>query len=215
MQFKDRTDAGLKLAKKLQQFKGKTDTIVLGLPRGGVVTAYAIAKNLDLPLDIVVPRKIGAPGNPELAVGAITEDGTVIINQDIMHDLGLKPLMLTETIEQEKKEAQRRLTLYRDKRPLLELAGRTVILVDDGIATGATMRAAIASVQKQGAATIIVAVPVAPPDSFNLIKNEVDTIICLLVTADFAGVGAFYNHFKQTTDGEVIKLMKNSSKQNS
>lgn len=210
MHFKDRTDAGLKLAQELQHYKGKNDTIVLGLPRGGVVTAYAIAHELDLPLDIVVPRKIGAPGNPELAVGAITEDGTAIFNQNIMHELGLKPSMLTQTIETEKKEAQRRLTVYRDKRPILELAGKTVLLVDDGIATGATMRAAIASVQKRGAASIIVAVPVAPPDAFELIKSEVDNIICLLVTPNFLGIGQFYDNFAQTTDEEVIALMKKS-----
>jgi len=208
MHFKDRTDAGLKLAQELQHYKGTNDTIVLGLPRGGVVTAYAIAQALDLPLDIVVPRKIGAPGNPELAVGAITEDGTIIFNQNIMHELGLKPSMLTQTIEKEKQEAQRRLTLYRSGRPLLELAGKTVLLVDDGIATGATMRAAIASVQKRGAATIVAAVPVAPPDAFNLIKSEVDTIICLLVTPHFWGIGQFYDNFAQTTDEEVIKLME-------
>ncbi len=210
MHFKDRTDAGLKLAQELQHYKGEKDTIVLGLPRGGVVTAYAIAKELDLPLDIVVARKIGMPGNPELAVGAITEDGTVIFNQSIMHDLGLKPSMLSQTIEAEKKEAHRRLTLYRDKRPILELAGKTVILVDDGVATGATMRAAIASVQKRGAASIVVAVPVAPPDAFNLIKSEVDNIICLLVTPHFWGIGQFYDSFAQTTDEEVIALMEGS-----
>ena len=118
--------------------------------------------------------------------------------------------MLTQTIETEKKEAQRRLTVYRDKRPILELAGKTVLLVDDGIATGATMRAAIASVQKRGAASIIVAVPVAPPDAFELIKSEVDNIICLLVTPNFLGIGQFYDNFAQTTDEEVIALMKKS-----
>ncbi len=210
MLFRDRSDAGKQLAQRLIAYKDKSGTIVLGLPRGGVVPAYEVAKLLELPLDIVVPRKIGAPDNPELAVAAIAEDGSIVINDQLMNDLGLKLQDLQGLIAQEKKEAARRMKLYRAGRAPLELAGKTVILVDDGIATGATMRAAIASVRARGAKTIIVAVPVAPPEVLDEIRPEVDDILCLLVPTIFFGVGGFYENFLQTEDQEVIDLMAES-----
>jgi putative phosphoribosyl transferase len=208
--FKNRRDAGEQLAKALNHYAGKADTIVIGLPRGGVVTAFAVAHALKLPLDIVVPRKIGAPHNPELAVGAITEDGTTIFNHTIMHDLNLHPSQLQTTIEKEEQEAKRRLALYRQNRLPLNLAGKTALIVDDGIATGATMRAAIASARKRGAASIIVAAPVAPPTVIEQLKQEADEVICLIVTDQFWGIGDFYDQFAQTTDNEVITLMSKS-----
>ena len=210
MLFRDRGDAGKQLAQRLIAYKGKPETIVLGLPRGGVVPAYEVAKLLDLPLDIVVPRKIGAPHNPELAVAAIAEDGSIVINDQLMSDLGLQLDDLQNLITAEKKEAARRMKLYRAGRARLELAGKTVILVDDGVATGATMRAAIASVRSRGAKLVVVAVPVAPPEVLDEIRSEVDDLIFLLVPETFFGVGGFYQDFPQTEDLEVIDLMTQS-----
>jgi putative phosphoribosyl transferase len=207
MRFKDRTDAGQQLAKKLLHYKNAPNTIVLGLPRGGVVTAYEISKVLELPLDIIVARKIGAPGNEELAIGALTEGGTTIFNHGLMESLGLTIYDLMPIIEKEKKEADRRFKLYRSGRGPLELKDKTVILVDDGIATGATMRAAIHSARTRGAKKIIVAVPVAPPGAIAKLKKEADEVICLYETDQFWGVGQFYDNFGQTSDDEVIEIM--------
>lgn len=210
MLFRDRVDAGKQLAQRLIGYKDKPETIVLGLPRGGVVTAYEVARILDLPLDIIVSRKIGAPHNQELAVAAIAEDGSIIINDQLMNDLGLQLDDLQNLISKEKKEAARRMKLYRADRKPLELAGKTVILVDDGIATGATMRAAITSVRSRGAKSIIVAVPVAPAESLDEIRSEVDDLICLSAPELFFGVGGFYEEFSQTEDQEVVDLMARS-----
>ena len=210
MLFRDRVDAGKQLAQRLIAYKDNPETIVLGLPRGGIVTAFEVAKILDLPLDIVVPRKIGAPNNPELAVAAIAEDGSIVINDQLMNDLGLQLDDLRNLIAQEKKEAARRMNLYRAGRKPLELAGKTVLLVDDGIATGATMRAAITSVRSRGAKTIVVAVPVAPSEALDEIRSEVDDLICLSAPELFLGVGGFYGEFAQTEDQEVIDLMAQS-----
>lgn len=212
MVFKDRIDAGKLLAQQLLEYKDKPEVIVLGLPRGGVVTAFEIAKILDVPLDIVVPRKIGAPFNPELAVAAIAEDGSIIINDQLMNNLGLQLDDLQDLITTEKQEAARRMKLYRRGRPPLELAGKTVILVDDGIATGATMRAAISSVRSRGVKSIVVAVPVAPPDAIEEIRSEVEDLVCLFMTENFLGIGDFYDEFPQTEDQEVIDLMAKAKK---
>lgn len=210
MIFKDRADAGRQLAEKLINFQGRPDTIVLGLPRGGVVTAFEIAKKLSLPLDIIVPRKIGAPFDPELAVGAITEDGSLVLNHEILDNLGLRINDLQTTIDREKQEAARRLSLYRQGRQELKLKGKTVILVDDGVATGATMEAAIASVKSRGARAVIIAIPVAPPQAIDEFKKQVDDVISLLITDHFWGISSFYEHFAQTQDDQVIDLMKQS-----
>jgi putative phosphoribosyl transferase len=207
MIFNDRTDAGKQLSKHLTKFKGKSDTIIIGLPRGGVVTAYEIAKNLSLPMDIIAPRKIGAPYNPELAVGAVTEDGSIILNNDIMASLDLKLSDIKATIDQEKHESERRINLYRKGRKDLDLKGKTVILVDDGIATGATMHAAVASAKARKAKTIIIAVPVASPQAIEQIRPLVDDIICLIATDQFFGISAFYKYFPQIEDEQVIELM--------
>jgi putative phosphoribosyl transferase len=207
--FKDRIDAGKQVAEKLKdEYKDKPDTIVIGLPRGGVIVAAQVADQLGLPLDIVVPRKIGAPFQPELAVGAITQDGELVWNEHIMNMLHLKPKDLDETIKKETEEAQRRLKLYRGNRPPLELAGKTVILVDDGIATGATMRATIQYAKTHGALKIIVAVPVAAVDTLDALQWKVDEIISVIVPTAFYGVGGFYHSFPQTSDQEVIDIMQ-------
>ena len=203
--FKDRIEGGMQLLPLLQRYAHTKNTIVVGLPRGGVVTAFAIAKGLGLPLDIVVPRKIGAPDQPELAVGALTEDGTVIFNNDIMRELNLSPDDLRNTIAQEKEEAIRRLTLYRAGKPPRNFKGKTVIVVDDGIATGATMRAALASLRAQGVSILIVAVPVGARDA--LTSLDADEVHCPIVADYFPGVGYFYQSFAQTTDQEVIDLL--------
>jgi putative phosphoribosyl transferase len=210
--FKDRVEAGSLLAQRLLEYKDKPDTIVIGLPRGGVVTAYEVAHILGLPLDIVVPRKIGAPQNQELAVAAIAEDGSLIINDQLMTYLGLQLDDLQNLIEKEKQESARRMKLYRAGRTPLELAGKTVILVDDGMATGATMRAALMSARSRGAKSIVVAVPVAPAELLDDIRTEVDDLICLSTPEQFFGVGGFYEQFPQVQDQEVTELMQKSRK---
>lgn len=207
MIFKDRQDAGKKLAKALAKYKNAPKTIVLALPRGGVVVGYEIAKTLNLPLDIVVPRKIGAPGNPEYAIGAITETGDAIMNDIEAREVNKDWLKLE--MDKEKQEAQRRLKTYRPGPPP-QLAGKIVIVVDDGIATGYTMRAAIASVKSREPAKIIVAVPHGDRNSLEIIRQEVDEVVVLYEPTAYLAVGAHYEEFSQTSDEEVIKLIKNS-----
>ncbi len=208
MRFRDRVDSGKQLAQKLLAYQDHPDAIVLGLPRGGVITAYEVAQALHLPLDIVVPRKIGAPLNPELAVGAVTQEGDVMWNEQLMKSLHLSPDELTDIIAREKKESARRLTAYRGGRKPLDLKDKVVILVDDGIATGATMRASIASVRARGAQKIVVATPVAPVDALKKIEKEADEIVCVLMPKIFLGISAFYDEFAQTSDEEVVALMQ-------
>lgn len=208
MLFQDRQDAGQKMVALLEKYKDNTQAIILALPRGGVVVAYEVAKALNLPLDLVVPRKIGAPGNPEFAIGAIAEDGEPIFNQEIVSAYGITKEYIDSEVEKERKEAKRRLKTYRGDRPPLELKDKIAILIDDGIATGATMQAAIRSVKAKGAKKIIVAVPVTAQDSLKQIQSEVDEVIYLDAPLFFGAVGAFYKEFDQTTDEEVIELMK-------
>ena len=207
MRFKDRKDGGAQLAQSLLQYKDQPDTIVIGLPRGGVITAAEVAKKLNLPLDIMVPRKIGAPFNEELAVGAVTQDGDVVWNESILKTAHLEPSDLIDTIQKEKKESARRLLAYRGNKPILNLENKTVIIVDDGIATGATMRAAIASAKKQQAKKIVVATPVSTPETLQNIEQEVDDVVSVLMPTAFLGISAFYESFPQTTDEEVIALL--------
>lgn len=205
--FADRTDAGEQLARLLESYENLSDTVVLGLPRGGVVPAVIVAKALSLPVDIVVPRKIGAPFHEELAIGAVAQDGSVVWNEDLMKRLHLKPEDVAETIEKERKESKRRVALYRHGRQPLELKNKTVILVDDGIATGATMRAAIAYVKHQGARNIVVATPVGTPDVLSRLEQEVDEVVSVQRPETFLGISAFYETFPQTSDDEVIALL--------
>ncbi len=208
IRFKDRVDGGNKLAVLLAFYKNNPNTIVIGLPRGGVVTAYQVAYALNLPLDLVVPRKISAPTSSELAVGALTQEGNIVWNEALLEQLGLTITDLADSIEKEKKESARRLSLYRGTRPSLNIKDKIVILVDDGIATGATMRAAIVSVRAQGAKKIVVAIPVSSREALKKIKEEADEVVCVTVPEVFWGVGAFYDLFDQTEDEEVIELVK-------
>ena len=172
MIFKDRCDAGKQLAKKLASYKNNKDTIIIGLPRGGVVVANQVAKELNLSLDIIVPRKIGFPGNPETAIGAITVDGQLIFDWKIISKMAISQDYIDYEIEKEKKEAVRRLRTYRGSKPALDFKGKIVILIDDGIATGATARVAIKSARARGAEKIIVAIPVVSRGILNVIKKE-------------------------------------------
>jgi len=208
MIFADRRDAGRKLADKLEQFKNQPDAIAIGLPRGGVVVAYETARRLNLPLDIIVPRKIGAPGNEELAIGAITEEGEPVLDEMLVRELNVSQAYIAKKVDTEKKEAERRLKLYRGGRGPLNLQGKTAILIDDGIATGATMRAAIRSAKNKKAAKIIVAVPVIAPDTLKKLQTEADEIIYLDAPMFLGAIGAFYEEFSQTEDQEVIELMR-------
>jgi predicted phosphoribosyltransferase len=188
-------------------YRGREDAIVLGLPRGGVPVAYEVAQRLALPLDVFVVRKLGVPGYEELAMGAIASGNVSVLNQDVMGALPDSEAILEMVRAREKMELERREILYRQDRPALNLRGRVAILVDDGLATGATMRAAVAALRKQGVAKIVVAVPVGAPETCREIEAEVDETICAVMPAFFHGVGQFYEDFSQTTDEEVRELL--------
>jgi predicted phosphoribosyltransferase len=222
MKFDNRQDAGNKLATKLMHYKDNPNAIILGLPRGGVPVAFEVALELNLPLDIIVCRKIHFPKQPEVAIGAITADADCIygekldnkcvFDEEIINNYNIDAQYINKEVSKEKKEAKRRLELYRGSRPLLVLKGKIVILVDDGIATGNTMLAAIASAKKRGAKKIVAAVPVITFDALNKIKSETDEIIYLDLPELFLGVGSSYENFSQTSDEEVIELMKRDNK---
>lgn len=195
------------MARELVAYRNDKDAMVLGLPRGGVVTACEVAKSLDLPLDIVVPRKIGAPGNPEFAIGAIAEDGEPILEQAYVEMTCASEGYLQNVIGEERKEARRRLKLYRGRRPPLNLEDKTAILVDDGVATGATMRAAVESARAKGAEKVVVAVPVIAADTIPKLEKVADKVVYLDAPVDFGAVGRFFREFAQTTDEEVVKLL--------
>lgn len=206
MLFVDREDAGKKLASLLQEYADQ-NVIVLGLPRGGVITAYQVARALKAPLDVTCPRKIGAPWNPELAIGAVSEAGEATFNEDLLTMFNIPEQTLEAAIEREKAEALRRLVVYRSGKPPLALENKIVILVDDGLATGSTMKAAIRGVQARKVKQIIVAVPVSPPETLEEIQQLVHRAICLYAPPFFQSVGQFYQNFGQTSDEEVISLL--------
>lgn len=206
--FQDRHAAGIALARALKQYSRQPDTIVLALPRGGVPVAYEIAKALHLPLDVFIVRKLGVPGSEELAMGAIASGGVTYFNQDIIHDLHVSQAVIQHVIDKEKIELARRETVYRGKAGTPDVKGKQIILVDDGIATGATMRAAVLALRAGHAAKIIVAVPVADKKLSERIDYEVDSLICLLRVEHFYAVGAWYENFPQTEDEEVYFLLQ-------
>ncbi len=207
MIFYNRQESGRSLVPHLSAYKGQKDTIVLGLARGGMVVAYEVAKGLSLPLNVLVPRKIGAPGNPELAIGAITEDGEKVLDERISGWLGVSQAYISHAIEKEKAHIQKKLSLYRKDTPLPDLKDHCVILVDDGIATGSTMLVTIKSMRHAKVSKIVVAVPVSSPEALNIIENKVDEVVCLYSPPGFGAVGYFYQHFDQTEDSEVIELL--------
>ena len=205
--FQDRTDAGRQLAEELLSYAGRDDAIVLALPRGGVPVAFEVAQRLGVPLDVFVVRKLGVPGHEELAMGAIASGGIRVLNEDVLYVLPDAQSIVEMVTAIEREELQRRERDYRGDRPAPEVRGRTVILVDDGLATGATMRAAAAALRQQGAAKIIVAVPVGAPSTCHEIKSVADAVVCLQTPGSFMGVGQYYEDFSQTSDEEVRELL--------
>ena len=208
MIFQDRKEAGRLLSSHLAAYKSRADAIVLGLARGGVVVAYEIAKALLLPLNVLVPRKIGVPDNPEVAMGAISEDGEILLNREIVDLAGVSQSLIHQEIEKEKRIAKERILRYRKVAPLGNLKGKTILLVDDGVATGATILVEIQSLRKKGVARIVVASPVAAVEAWEKIKAAADEAVCLNVREDFFGVSGFYREFDQVEDERVLLLLK-------
>ena len=205
MQFRDRIEAGRVLVEHLEHHRG-AEPLVLGIPRGGVVVAAAVARGISGELDAVVARKLGAPWSPELAIGAVAPDGVPLVNEDIVGRLGVTPEELELEVTRQVAELRRRQAVYRGDRPLL-VSGRTVIVVDDGVATGATLRAVLAYVRRQEPALLSCAVPVGPPSTIDLIASEVDEVVCPLQPMRFRAVGEWYHDFAQTEDAEVLALL--------
>lgn len=211
--FKDRRDAGKQLAQELTAYAGRSDVIVLALPRGGVPVAYEVARALNAPLDIFIVRKLGLPGHEELAIGAIASGGVRVLNEDIVRALNIPEAVIESIARRELQELERRERTYRGNRPPPEVRGRTVILVDDGLATGASMRAAVAALRAQNPARIVVAVPTAAPETCEAFESEVDEIVCAMTPEPFYGVGRWYEDFSQTTDEEVRALLEEAARQ--
>lgn len=208
--FRDRQDAGRQLALKLASYKKHLDVFVLGLPRGGVVVAYEVAKSLDAPLDVFIVRKLGVPWQPELAMGAIAEGGISVLNQSMVANLNIPQTEINKVVELEKKELKRRQRVYRGSHAPPVVQGREIILVDDGLATGATMRAAIRALKAKGVKKLIIAVPVVDSEIIEDFRKEADEFICLLTPHPLAAIGYWYEAFGQTTDEEVIDLLAKS-----
>jgi putative phosphoribosyl transferase len=204
--FTDRRHAGRLLGERLEHLRG-AGPVVLALPRGGVPVAAAVAAALGAPLDVLIVRKLGAPTQPELALGAMGEGGTRVLNADLLARLQLTEHDLAAVEARERDEIDRRRTRYRHGRPMVPIAGRTVIVVDDGLATGATARAAVAVARAAGAARVVVAVPVAAPDSLRLLALEADEVVALATPSTFHAVGAWYDDFRQVDDDEVERLL--------
>jgi putative phosphoribosyl transferase len=211
--FKDRYQAGRLLAAKLEHLANRNDLIVLALPRGGVPVAFEIASRLHAPMDVFTVRKLGVPGYEELAMGAIAPGDILVINEDIVSYLGISRSVLDFVAAEERKELDRRDRLYRGDRPSPIVADRTIVLVDDGLATGSTMRAAISAVRKQKPARIVVAVPVTPPSTNSELQEMAEEVVSLLQPEPFDGVGRWYLDFSQTTDDEVRRLLQMSDDQ--
>jgi predicted phosphoribosyltransferase len=209
MVFADRVEAGQLLAKELQQYANRPDVIVLGLPRGGVPVAYEVATMLNVPLDVFLVRKLGVPGQEELAMGAIASGGIRVLNEYVVHALRIPETLIDRAATSEQRELERRERLYRGNQPPLNVRGLTVIIVDDGLATGSTMRAAVSALKRLEPAKIIVAAPVASYETCESFKTEVDSSCISVMTPErFDGVGKWYRDFSQTTDEEVCSLLE-------
>jgi putative phosphoribosyl transferase len=207
MRFADRVEAGRALAERLQALAGRDDVVVLGLPRGGVPVAAEVARALAAPLDVLLVRKLGAPGQPELAIGAIAEDGVRLVNEDVLLSLGLGLDTIDRVVAAEQPELERRLRAFRGDRAAVAVAGRTVILVDDGLATGASMDAACRAVAARGAARLIVAVPVAAREACERLRAVAHEVVAVATPSPFWAVGAWYADFQQTTDEQVVETL--------
>jgi putative phosphoribosyl transferase len=210
MIFRDRTDAGRRLSEKLLDYAGRDDVIVLALPRGGVPVAYEVARKLNAPLDVFLVRKLGVPGHEELAMGAIASGGTRVLNKDVTGPLHISNAMIDHVAEVEQIELERREREYRNDLPPPKISGNTVILVDDGLATGATMRAAAAATTEHHPEKLVIAVPVASPETCEELQGEADEIVCAVTPTPFMGVGLWYHDFSQTTDKTVRELLEKS-----
>ena len=208
MVFKDRFEAGRFLAEHLSDYRGRDDVVVLALPRGGVPVGYEVAKALQVPLDVFVVRKLGVPGHEELAMGALASGGIAVLNPDVMRVLNISRAEIAAAIAREQKELERREREYREGRPPLDVQGRTVILVDDGLATGSSMRVAAEALRKKSPAQIVVAVPVAAPATCSELQAEVDRVVCAVTPEPFWAVGQWYQNFEQTSDEEVRELLR-------
>jgi len=211
MIFRDRTDAGRQLAALLTRYADRTDVLVLALPRGGVPVAYEVAKELNAPLDVFLVRKLGVPGHEELAMGAIAPGGVRVLNEDIINYLKIPDEVIDAIAAVEQRELERRQRAYRDDRPPPDVKDCIVILIDDGLATGSTMRAAAASLRLQKPGRIVVAVPVSSPETCDELRSEVDEIVCAFTPEHFQGVGLWYEEFSQTSDEEVRELLKRAT----
>lgn len=209
--FSNRNNAGRELAKALEKFKGE-DVLVLGIPRGGVIVAVEVAKQLKAPLSLIIPRKIRAPQNPELAIGAVAEKEKVILNNELVNALKVPDEYIQAEVQYQLKEVERRRELYLGSKKLPDITGKTVIIVDDGLATGYTAWAAVEAVKARQPAKVILAVPVGPPDTVRWLSKQVDELICLATPEPFFAVGQFYEEFSQVTDKEVIEKIKELSK---
>ncbi len=206
--FNDRADGGRSLAAALRKYADRNDLLVLGLPRGGVPVAFEIARELKAPLDVFVVRKLGLPEQPELAMGAIASGGVRVLNNEVVEMTGVSEAVIDSVARQEQQELDRREQLYRGDQTSLSPTDRCVLIVDDGLATGATMRAAVAAIRELKPARIVVAVPVGAPQTCTIIEDEVDELVCLRSPDPFVAVGMWYDDFSQTTDGEIRELLE-------
>jgi putative phosphoribosyl transferase len=211
--YRDRRDAGRQLAAELREYADRPDLIVLALPRGGVPVAYEVATALGAPLDVFVVRKLGVPGHEEYAMGAIATGGVRVLDERVLRAAGVTRTELDAVTASETRELERRERRYRGDRPPPDVRGRTVILVDDGLATGSTMRAAVAALREEGAARVVVAVPIAPIETCDAFRDIVDDIVCARTPEPFYAVGAWYEDFSQTTDEEVHELLDRAAHQ--
>jgi putative phosphoribosyl transferase len=206
--FADRSDAGRRLAERLTQYAGRDDVVVLGLPRGGVPVAFEVARSLGVPLDVFVVRKLGVPGHEELAMGAIASGGVRVLNADVLAATLVPPEAVEAVAARELERVESQERAYRGERPSIDVHGRVVILVDDGLATGATMRAAVAALRDRGAGRIVVAVPTAPIETCEALRREVDEILCALTPDPFMAVGLWYRDFAPVSDEQVRELLE-------
>jgi putative phosphoribosyl transferase len=209
--FRDREEAGRLLASALTEYGRRHDVVVLGLPRGGVPVAFEVAQRLEAPLDVFVVRKLGVPGHPELAMGAIASGDVRVINRRVVLGLGIQPADIEEVAQAEERELRRRERVYRGRRTAVPLSGRTVIVVDDGLATGATMLAAVKAVRQRGVAQVVVAVPVGDRESCAALSREADRCVCLLQPTELVAVGLWYEDFSQTEDEEVRSRLERAA----
>ena len=205
--FADRVEAGRELGKRLSEYGGREDVLVLGLPRGGVPVGHVVARALDAPLDVLNVRKLGLPGQEELAMGAVASGGIRVLNEELVEQLRLSEEVIDRVTAQEVVELERRERLYRDDRPAPDVSGRVVILVDDGLATGSTMEAAVRAVRTQGPARVVVAVPTAPPQTCSRLAEVADEVVCLVQPYPFYAVGLSYDDFSEVADDDVRRLL--------